>query len=92
MDQEDEDLQGMDTIENPFEQTNDNMFNEEFQVSNAPPQPQRKNDRSNSSSFKRRGGGDENYDNLAKQIEGISHLLKNLNSYVQKSPLANDKK
>ena len=62
------------------------MFNEEFQVSNT---AHRKNDRSKSSSLERR---DDNYDNLAKQIEGISHLLKNLNSYVQKSPLANDKK
>ena len=59
MDQEDEDLQGIDNIENPFEQTNDNMFNEEFQGT-----AQRKNDRSNSSSLKRRG--DNNYDDLAR--------------------------
>lgn len=58
------------------------MFNEEFQVSNA---ANRKNDRSNSSSLIRK---DENIDNLAKQIEGISYLLRNLNNYVQKTPSA----
>jgi hypothetical protein len=63
------------------------MFNEEFQILNT---GHRKNDRSNSSSLKR--ARDDNYDNLAKQIEGISYLLKNLDNYVQKSPSMGDKK